>query len=159
MAAARAKPNLTRQRTAAAVAAAPSRPAADSVVLRLPVPPSSNAVWAVKAGGKGLRLSDTYARWLVDAGWRVQQQRPGKISGGYALALYLPASSRMDLDNSIAGISDLLQLQGVIDNDRDAEATDLRWHGTSDEVVVALRPFDSTIRSKRMLPDDLQVPA
>ena len=156
MAAARAKLNLARQRTAAAVAAAPARRVVERVILRLPVPPSANDVWAIRRGGKGLRLADTYAKWLVDAGWRVQQQRAGRIVGGYHITLYLPASSGMDQDNSIAAVSDLMQLQGVIGNDRDAEKTDLRWHSEHDEVVVDLCPFYGSARHMRPLPGDLR---
>lgn len=158
MAAARAKASPARQRSPKATPAFDQRKPAASIVLRLPVPPSSNNVWAIRKGGKGLRLSDRYARWLEEAGWRLQQQRPGRIDGGYSLTLFMPASSGMDLDNAIAGVSDILQYHGVIVNDREAETTDLRWHGAHDDVVVALRPFDGTTRHLRPIPNDVEAP-
>ena len=133
-----------------AIAQQHERQPVDRVVLRLPVPPSSNDVWAMRKGGKGMRLSPTYTRWLTSAGWLLAQQRPGRIAFGYVLTMWLPSSSRMDLDNAIAGVSDLLQTHRVISNDREAEETHLHWHGTSTDVVVELTRFEGSMRSQRL---------
>jgi Holliday junction resolvase RusA-like endonuclease len=133
---------------AAIIAGQHERKAVDRVLLRLPMPPSSNAVWAHRKGG-GVRLSDRYRRWLTDAGWRINQQRPGRIAGGYVLTLWLPAVSRMDQDNCIAGVSDILQSFGIIGNDRDAEETHLNWHGSSNDLIAELRPFVGLSRVQR----------
>lgn len=130
------------------IADKPERKAVDRVVLRLPMPPSSNAVWAQRKGG-GVRLSDRYRRWLTDAGWRINVQKPGRIAGGYVLTMWLPAVSRMDQDNAIAGVSDILQSFGIIGNDRDAEETHLHWHGASNDLVLELRPFVGASRVQR----------
>lgn len=125
------------------------RKVVDRVVLRLPVPPSSNDVWALRKGGKGLRLSPAYTRWLTSAGWLLAQQRPGRIGTGYVLTIWMPSSSRMDLDNAVAAVSDLLQDHRVVSNDREAEETHLHWHGTSDDVVIEVTRFAGPMRSQR----------
>lgn len=138
---------------AARIVGPPERKAVESLRLTLPVPPSSNRVWSPRKGG-GQRLSDAYSRWLTDAGWRINQQRPGRIEGGYELTLWLPAVSKMDLDNAIAGISDVLQSHRIIANDRDAEEIALYWHGTSTDVVVDLARYVGNLSRYQRKPSD-----
>lgn len=116
------------------------RPNTDLVVLFLPAPVSVNVIWARKAGG-GVRLSEAYRAWLQEAGWSLEQQRPGAIRGRYELTLRLPEESGLDLDNAIKGLSDLLQAHGVIRNDRDACRIVLEWQCERPEAVVRVAPF------------------
>lgn len=131
-------------------AAFDQRPTVDRVRLRLAVPPSSNKLHSPRKGG-GIRVSDAYSTWLCQAGWRLSEQRPGRIAGGYRLTVSLPASTGMDLDNCVAGLSDLLQMHGVIANDCYAEETHLHWHGGDDQVLVELEPFVGPPRHQRVI--------
>lgn len=116
------------------------RPNTDLVVLFLPAPVSVNAIWTRKAGG-GVRLSDAYRAWLQEAGWSLEQQRPGAIRGRYELTLRLPEQSGLDLDNAVKATSDLLQSHGVIRDDRDASRIVLEWQRERPEAVVRVTPF------------------
>ncbi|MGY2052387.1 RusA family crossover junction endodeoxyribonuclease [Methylobacterium sp. JK268] len=117
---------------------APLRPARDEVVVRLPVPPSVNALHA-HGGRGGPRRSDAYRRWIAAAGWRLQAQRPGRVEGPYAIHLALPEASRCDLGNLEKAVSDLLQAHGVVTNDRKARDIRLTWQAQEPEVVVTVR--------------------
>lgn len=111
------------------------------VTLMLPVPVSVNEIYSrTKAG---MRLSDAYSRWIEEAGWRLIQQRPGRIFGRYQLTMRVPAESRADLDNLIKAASDLLQLHGVVRNDRDASRIVLEWQREHPEAVIEVRPAPS----------------
>ncbi len=131
--------SAARLRAATTLAAFNQRQDADRVVLRLPVPVSVNDMHAPRKGG-GVRISDAYAAWMSDAGWRLTAQRPGRIAGRYTLDLGLPRESGLDLDNAVKVTSDLLQLHGVIRNDRNAERIGLWWQDETPEAVVVVAP-------------------
>ncbi len=113
---------------------------AESVRVCVPVPVSVNAIYSPRAGG-GLRLSDAYSRWIQDAGWRLLQQRPGRVDGHYQLTMRVPDECSADLDNLIKAASDLLQLHGVVRNDRLASRIVLEWQSESSEAVIEVEPF------------------
>lgn len=131
--------SAARIRAAATVAAFNQRQDAERVVLRLPVPVSVNDMHAARKGG-GVRRSDAYTAWIDAAGWRLTAQKPGRIAGRYTLDLGLPRESGLDLDNAVKATSDLLQLHGVIRNDRNAERIGLWWQDETPEAVVVVAP-------------------
>lgn len=131
--------SAARLRAATTLAAFNQRRDTDRVVLRLPVPVSVNDMHAPRKGG-GIRRSDAYTAWIKAAGWRLTAQRPGRIAGRYTLDLGLPRESGLDLDNAVKVTSDLLQLHGVIRNDRDAERIGLWWQDETAEAVVVVAP-------------------
>lgn len=116
------------------------RTESECVRLLLPVPVSVNAIYSPRAGG-GLRLSDAYSAWLSEAGWRLNMQRPGRVSGNYELTLRLPTESGLDLDNGIKATSDLLQLHGVVSDDRWASRIVLEWQSEQPVAIVEVVPF------------------
>ncbi|WP_331316497.1 hypothetical protein [Methylobacterium mesophilicum] len=123
----------------------------DSVTVLLPVPPSVNALYR-HGGGKGPHRSDVYRSWIDGAGWRLQAQRPGRVPGPYVLLLAVPRTSRMDLDNSVKAVSDLLQRHGVVDNDRNAVRALLEWHAEHDEVAATVRGLSDGAALKPIAP-------
>lgn len=132
-----------RQRVQAAIEAERNLRRIDDIVrILLPVPVSVNAIYSPRKGG-GLRLSDAYSTWIQDAGWRLIQQRPGRIAGRYHLTVRIPDECGADLDNLIKATSDLLQLHGVVRNDRFADRIVLEWHSLHSEAVVELTPAEA----------------
>lgn len=119
-----------------------------SITLDLPKPPSINRLW--KIGPHGMYRSPEYARWLKEAGLEILVQKPKltlkSISGHYSLIVRLRLGSRKigaDLDNfSGKAVSDLLQRQGIIQNDSLCVKFFARW---DDELPVACRV---TVRAK-----------
>lgn len=97
------------------------RPERECVTIDLPCGPfSTNDIWAPVARGKYAAMvrSKAYLKWASDAGFLLNSQRPGRVDGHFALHLYVDAGRRLDLDNAIKASLDLLQAQGVIENDR-----------------------------------------
>jgi crossover junction endodeoxyribonuclease RusA len=96
------------------------RASVQAVIIDLPKPISANAIWRnVVVGGKPRTLrSREYLAWVDEAGLRLNTQRPGMVSGHYALTITVTRKSRIDLDNTVKAVNDLLQSQGIVTNDR-----------------------------------------
>jgi crossover junction endodeoxyribonuclease RusA len=102
------------------------RQEAERVDIDLPLPISTNDLHAVS--WRSFRNSDRYRTWSRAAGVMINAQRPASVRGHYALTLVInPRRTKIDLDNSIKGISDLLQAHRVIENDRLANRIVLEW--------------------------------
>ena len=97
-----------------------SRKPAQYVSLDLPTPVSANRLWRSVKTAQGVKVykSKEYLSWLSEAGYRLNAQRPGIVEGPYALTITIRSTCRLDLDNCCKATSDLLQSQGVIQNDR-----------------------------------------
>lgn len=96
------------------------------IELYLPYPPSANRLWAYGRGR--VFKSDEYKNWLNDAGLMLNTQHPGTVLGPYKLAIQLrQGGTRIDLDNAVKPINDLLQKSGVIENDKHCKQISLRW--------------------------------
>lgn len=110
----------------------------------LPAPISSNAIWRnVVIGGKPRTLkSKAYLQWISDAGAMLNAQRPGMIEGHYALTVTVTNKSRIDLDNTIKAVNDLLQSQGVVTNDRLCEEISVRRGNVSGMSVLVVATRD-----------------
>jgi len=95
------------------------RPEKECVMLELPAPISTNKLWRpIKRNSSAAMVkSQEYLNWISEAGYKLNAQRPGMVVGHFALHLWI-GSSRIDLDNAIKATLDLLQSQGVIENDR-----------------------------------------
>lgn len=99
---------------------------AEIVVIDLPLPISTNDLHTVSWAS--FRNSQRYRTWIQAAGSMLNLQKPGSVRGKYALTLTInPRRINIDLDNSIKGVSDLLQKHRVIDNDRYAQRIVLEW--------------------------------
>lgn len=111
------------------------RAESDMVVLDLPLPISTNELH--RPGWNSFHRSDRYRIWRQAAGVMLNAQRPGRVAGRYTITLLVNrARTKMDLDNSVKSVSDILQAHGVIDNDRHAEEIHLRWSDAIDGTRV-----------------------
>lgn len=94
-----------------------------TVVLSIPVPPSSNNLYGNKRSKSGKRSgrykTRAYENWIDRAGWEVVSQRTNvdRVSGPYRLLLELPRI-RGDADNRMKAASDLMVSLGIVDDDR-----------------------------------------
>ena len=85
----------------------------------IPVPPSANALFANRRGGRGGRFkTPRYTQWITAAGWELLMQHPVPIAGRYRLNITLPMRDSADPDNRIKAISDLLVTHRLIEDDR-----------------------------------------
>ena len=95
------------------------RPEKQYVVVELPMPISTNRLWVPIRRGSSVSVvkSKDYLAWISEAGYKLNSQRPGMVVGHFALHLWV-GRNRLDLDNAVKATLDLLQSQGVIENDR-----------------------------------------
>lgn len=98
-------------------------------MIRLPVPPSVNALFR-NATGKGRVKTGHYKAWLMEAGIKLKIQRPIPVLGRYTLLIRIPQSLQGDIDNRIKAVSDLLVTHEVVEDDRYA------WRVTVERAAV-----------------------
>ncbi len=95
------------------------------MTLRLPVPPSVNALYA-NVPGVGRITSGRYKGWQTQAGWEILVQKPRRIAGPYTLTITLPRPVRGDVSNRIKACEDILVKHRVTDDDRHCEGVSIR---------------------------------
>lgn len=111
-----------------------------AIILTLPKPPSTNALW-VSVPGKARVRSEVYRRWIRTAGWEVRRQFVGQeaLACRFNVELHVPVSRR-DSDNWIKPVLDLLQTCNVVTNDGNQHEV---WvmPQERDDCAVALTPL------------------
>lgn len=125
----RAPITVERRERAAFGLAGTERAGAESVTLLLPIPPSANGLFANSAAG-GRHRAEAYDAWIKEAGWTLQAQRPGRVSGPYSILIEVERGDgrrRRDLGNFEKACSDLLVRHHVVQDDSLAEEIVLRW--------------------------------
>lgn len=92
------------------------------------LPPSTNALWRVAAGGRGYKTA-RYASWCALADGELLQQKPGKIAGAYVLHCRFarPDRRKRDLDNLIKPLSDALARARIIEADHYCRRIEAEW--------------------------------
>lgn len=116
----------------------------ECVTIFLPMPPSANALYANAEGGGRFKTKE-YTDWLDEAGWRLQEQRPGRIAGRYVIEIEIPRAAdnrRRDLGNREKAVSDLLVKQRVIQDDSLAERIVSTW-GDGTEAKITLTKWSA----------------
>lgn len=109
--------------------------------LDLPFPPSSNNLFV--NGRRGRFVSPAYAAWKKEAGAAIKQQIGDQaVSGPYALQIRFvrPSRRRMDLDNRVKAVIDLLAWMKVTDDDSELQSLRVRWVADGPACWVAIRP-------------------
>jgi crossover junction endodeoxyribonuclease RusA len=110
-----------------------SRP---SIILKLPVPPSVNGMYAT-ARGRRIK-SRKYRAWLTEAGWELQRQKVGCVGGPWEIDVALPADLRGDIDNRCKAILDLLVKHRVVDDDKHCQRLSVAKAVTVASVVITI---------------------
>lgn len=110
------------------------------IELTLPIPPTTNNLYANSESG-GRFKTKAYSDWIEAAGWRVQQQRPGRIAGHYEIEIEVPRPShngRYDLSNRAKALEDLLVKMRVVQDDSLSERIGMSWGPPGSDVRVIL---------------------
>lgn len=114
------------------------------ILLKLPVPPSSNHLFA-NIPGKGRVKTSAYRGWIKEAGWALQSQRHEEVAGPVKVSIAVRRTSgRADIDNRIKALLDLLVRHRVIGDDRMVEELYIRWSAESDDAEVLVESFVPT---------------
>lgn len=86
------------------------------IALDLPFPPSTNHLFPTI--GKNRIASEEYVAWKRAAGWEIKSQRPHCAIGPVEVSITLEERTRrMDLDNRIKALLDLIVEHGIIEGD------------------------------------------
>lgn len=101
----------------------------DAFTLRLPLPPSTNALYR-NVRGVGRVKAVGYKRWLVAAGaYGIVQKPPGgfpHFARDFEVVILIPAKTRGDVDNRAKAAIDLCTAWQIISDDRHAQAVTIR---------------------------------
>ena len=101
----------------------------DAFTLRLPLPPSTNALFR-NVRGIGRVKAVGYKRWLVAAGaYGIVQKPPGgfpHFARDFEVVILIPAKTRGDVDNRAKAAIDLCTAWQIISDDRHAQAVTIR---------------------------------
>ena len=92
------------------------------MIINLPVPPSVNALYANRKGGRGpgRYKTATYKAWLANADtyYLAQKRRVDPVSGPAIVTIRIPANTRGDVSNRIKAAEDFLVSRGITNDDR-----------------------------------------
>lgn len=118
------------------------------MILRLPVPPSTNNLFVNLTRG-GRAASKRYTQWQTDAGWALKQ-RPVTSFGGMLVEvkIWVPRNNRRDVDNFAKGILDLLTKHRVYNDDRQVQRLVIERHDDKDALVEVM-PFSESHSPER----------
>ena len=117
----------------------------DPFTLRLPLPPSTNALYR-NVRGVGRVKAVGYKRWLVTAGSYGITQKPlggfPHFARDFEIIVLIPAKTRGDVDNRAKAVIDLCTAWQIISDDRHAQAVTIRrvLDMPADECRVTVRP-------------------
>lgn len=118
------------------------------IVLTLPFPVSVNAMFA---DGKTRRhKSQKYADWIVEAGYRLNLQRPAPIKGPVRIRYDLQEVEDRwlrDCFNFEKGVTDLLVSHGVIEADhrKILRGGEIWWNPDVEGIRIAIYPVENRV--------------
>jgi len=88
----KARPRAAAPKTGRFGLAAEPRPIARKIEVKAPPPPPAAQLYV--HNGQNYVRSDVFEQWLDEAARRVIAQKPGRMSGGYALEIVAPRTAR-----------------------------------------------------------------
>ena len=111
---------------------------------KLPLPPSVNGLYS-NAPGIGRVKSKAYKAWEVEAGLRLNLQRPIRLTGPVALTMVAsrPDKRRRDLMNLEKATSDLLVKHQIIEDDSLVCWFLALWVDAGEGITIIVEPWDA----------------
>jgi len=103
-----------------------------------PLPPSVNALW--RTGQARMYRSKRYLAWLEECDVVFASKTVPRINYPFAIEIALgrPSKRKMDIDNRIKAVLDMLQRVGVIEDDCHAWNLNVYWQQGLDGCQVTL---------------------
>jgi len=109
-----------------------------TVYIELPaLPPSVNAVW--QHGRGGAWKTAKYNAWIAECGLMLRSQiKADRVPGfcGVKIHCVKPSRRKMDLDNRLKGLLDLLVTMSVIDDDSFIQRIEIEWVPVGEPVQI-----------------------
>jgi Holliday junction resolvase RusA-like endonuclease len=85
-------------------------------IINLSPPPSTNNLY-FNVKGRGRVPTSEYTAWRELAGWELKQQRPPKFAGPVSIKIEHEDTGRIDGDNTLKPLFDLLVTHEIIKGD------------------------------------------
>ena len=125
-------------------AAGKSKARGMTVIITLPMPPSTNNMFLNSSRGRF--RSQKYDTWIQEAGWELTRQRPLKVAGPVALTFEFQDGRdkrKRDVTNLIKAPEDLLVSHGIIEADDQYIVREVRacWSSKVDGVHITIEPW------------------
>jgi len=120
------------------------------MLIRLPVPPSTNNLFAnAKSGGRF--ITGTYKSWLKEAATLLMIARPERFGTmKVQVGLYVPRKPvSRDIDNFCKAPIDLLVKHGVLADDKQIEKLTVERHDSPD-LLVSVEPYGEPATDARV---------
>jgi crossover junction endodeoxyribonuclease RusA len=119
------------------------RSMSESVIVRLPFPPSANIL--LQRTRTGMAKSARYKAWKNTASWMVKEailktfDRKG-VKGPYALYVLAgpPDKRKRDLDNLLKATSDALKAGGAVEDDSLCQRIEATWSPDVEGILVTV---------------------
>ena len=115
-------------------------------ILLLPIPPTTNHLFATGRHGRRFRTAE-YEAWIKEAGWILASQRPPCFDGRVSIAIEVrdpPTNKLEDCCNREKASIDLLVRHGVIksDSQHHVRMVTIGWASDlADQVRITIRPW------------------
>lgn len=111
------------------------------MLVRLPVPPSTNNLFVNKAMGKGRFISPAYKAWRTAAGWALNLARLQPFGlADVQVTLHVPEDRRRDIDNYGKAVLDLIVAHNLIADDNQVCKMTTERHDESD-CILCVMPY------------------
>lgn len=113
----------------------------------LPYPPSVNGLH--NNGGKKFGRSRTkeYEAWRKFAGWKIKEQKVGKVPGRVevVISVVAPDKRKRDVANLEKAVSDVLVTMGIIEDDSLIFRNTQQWATGKGECLVVVSSFTGVL--------------
>lgn len=98
---------------------APTTTGARRQVIKLPVPVSTNHLFANRKDGKGRYKTASYRQWIAQADRHLltQKRALAKVIGPVSVTIRVPRTTRIDVDNFCKATCDYLVSRELTDDD------------------------------------------
>lgn len=121
-----------------------------TIVLNLPMPPSTNRLW--RSTRKGIVYKETKAKnWCEQAAWAVLAQRKGVTLKGNVSVMLEIEYGEGDADNRIKAVLDMLERGGLLENDSQVVCGTWTWSNDVSGIRVTVEETKK-IFSKKLKP-------
>ena len=146
---------MTAQEYRRAIGAEEKPERRERLSVTLPYPPSANELKRgrtakEKASGRkmpGMGKTKRYLTWERAAKNALRGQKTHKMPGAFSITIMHGVRHRhhrADLDNRIKAVLDILQTEGLIDDDNECEGIISGWDNELDDTQVYVIPAEST---------------
>ena len=118
------------------------------MIVRLPLPPSTNGLY-FNVPGRGRRKMSRYRAWLAEAdNWLLTQKRNlRKVSGPCDIVIRIPANTCGDVSNRIKAAEDYLVSRELTDDDKHNRSVKVEFGEELDCCEVIITSPAETVRA------------